>query len=206
MNNMDKAKQKLYEDYPNKELTKKLDKLHLDVSNVKLSDLYEIVLWKLNRFIDFEKTIDSLKELGLINDSSCDKSKEIITELLESKGIGLPMASTILRFLNPKVYQIIDDRVYRFLYSGENDKNKWNNNKPRYESAPIDEKIKIYCDYLRDLKKASDENNIDFFDADRVFYFYDIFEKNKVGKGPSPQESTKSKNPLFESSFDLSIE
>lgn len=42
-------------------------------------------------------------------------AEEILRKLLMTPGIRLPMASTILRFKNPNVYQIIDQRAYRFL-------------------------------------------------------------------------------------------
>ena len=44
-----------------------------------------------------------------------EKTCEILTSLLKTKGVQLAMASTILRFRNPNIFQIIDQRVYRVI-------------------------------------------------------------------------------------------
>jgi len=72
------------------------------------------------------------------------------------------MASTILRFKNPDIYQIIDQRVYRFIYGREL---KLNSN--------IDEQIQVYIDYLEKLKEVCEKHKIEFAKADRVLYTMD---------------------------------
>ena len=93
-------------------------------------------------------------------------TREILRLLLseENKGIRLPMASTILRFKNPSIYQIIDQRVYRLFY-GESLK------LPTYNSEAAREKqVKMYLDYLGDLRKACTRFSIPFEVSDRDFY------------------------------------
>jgi hypothetical protein len=42
--------------------------------------------------------------------------EEIINELIGCPGVGMPMASTFLKFLRPDVFPIIDVRAYRALF------------------------------------------------------------------------------------------
>ncbi len=72
------------------------------------------------------------------------------------------MASTILRFRNKNIYQIIDQRAYRFL-KGKNLKLK----------ANIESQIELYLSYLKKLRGKCDELNIPFENADRIFYMLD---------------------------------
>ena len=105
------------------------------------------------------------------------KASEVLRALLSSPGIALPMASTILRFLNPKTFQIIDDRVYRIINPG----------KAKYPAKPIkinERYLKtsesIYFDYLDELQKHSSEK-LPFASADRILYQLDIILGNKIG-------------------------
>ena len=92
----------------------------------------------------------------------------------EQKGVRLAMASTILRFKNPNVYQIIDQRVYRFLYGEE----------LKYSDTNINEQINIYLDYLQKLKAVCIEFNLDFKTADRILYSMDkIYNVDENLKG-----------------------
>ena len=102
------------------DLTSKLDKLDTDFNQEIIN---EIVLWKVNRYA----AVDN-ETLNLINQIKKDDTQinpeltgAILLRLLskEQKGFRLAMASTVLRFRNPKIYQIIDQRVFRFLYDGQ---------------------------------------------------------------------------------------
>ena len=146
------------------DLTSKLDSLDTDFDQDIIN---EIVLWKVNRYA----AIDSYT-LKLINQIKKDDTHfdleltcSILMHLLgkEQKGIRLAMASTILRFKNSNVYQIIDQRVYRFLYGKE----------LKYSETNINEQINIYLDYLQKLKSVCIEFNVDFKTADRVLYSMD---------------------------------
>lgn len=72
------------------------------------------------------------------------------------------MASTILRFRNPKIYQIIDQRVYRMIY-GTALKIKTN----------LNDNIIQYLDYLTELRSVCDLYQIPFSKSDRILYEYD---------------------------------
>ena len=103
-----------------KELTKSLDKNDYDIDQNKIN---EIVLWKVNRYVKLGSEVISLiNHVGKTDTKiDIDLTKNILEILLakETKGVQLPMASTILRFRNRNIYQIIDQRVYRSIYSGE---------------------------------------------------------------------------------------
>lgn len=87
------------------DLTKKLD----CASDFDQNLLNEIVLWKINRYAKFsESFLIKINSTQIRGDSlNEDFTVEILSDLLETKGVQLPMASTILRFKNPKIYQII---------------------------------------------------------------------------------------------------
>lgn len=156
-----------YDDYNFQEkLTPELDNF---AGEFNQDPLNKIVLWKVNRYAAFDK-----ETIELINaiDPSSDKldksfSKQLLKKLLKTDGVGLPMASTILRFRNPKIYQIIDQRAYRFLCgnhmklpTGKSEKG-------------IDEQIDKYLEYLQELKNTCQQYSVPFEDADRVLYIAD---------------------------------
>jgi hypothetical protein len=145
-------------------LTSKLDELDSDFNQEIIN---EIVLWKLNRYAAIEKETFAL--INQIKKSDTEINPELVGSIFlkllgrEQKGIRLAIASTILRFKNPKVYQIIDQRAYRFLYGKE----------LKYSDNDINEQICLYFDYLQKLKQVCVEHNIDFETADRVLYTMD---------------------------------
>lgn len=146
------------------ELTKKLDN---STSEFNQEILNEIILWKVNRYSKFND--DTIKLLNRIspNDNILDSSLtiEILLDLLDKKqkGVRLAMASTILRFRNPKIYQIIDQRVYRFIYGKE----------LKYSESNLNQQINIYVDYIEKLKEVCVKYQIKFEEADRIFYKMD---------------------------------
>jgi hypothetical protein len=74
------------------------------------------------------------------------------------------MASTFLRFRNPRLFQIIDQRVYRLLTGTEL-------SLPIYNSEKNKKKIcEIYFDYLKTLKTKCNELEIPFEKSDRILY------------------------------------
>jgi hypothetical protein len=123
----------------------------------------EIVLWKVNRYAEF-----SDETLSLINqiDSKWDEAliRNVLYALLSEKGVQLPMASTILRFRNKHLFQIIDQRVYRLLYG---DELKINQQKTK---SNILKQIDLYLLYLKKLREACSKLNISFEISDRVLY------------------------------------
>jgi len=158
------------DDYPfdyQKKLTEKLDGVSMEFNQETIN---EIILWKVNRYA--ELTDESLRLINSIPTTS-DKidinlTKKVLMSLINEHGIQLPMATTILRFRNPKIYQIIDQRVYRFLYSGKTLQI------PLYNSeVNKNTQIDLYLEYLIELRNESFRLNIPFEKADRIFYLLD---------------------------------
>jgi len=139
--------------------------------------LYEIVLWKLNRFPQIDDTlIDKLKNLSSLQPEQHREAESILKELLTCHGIRLPMASTILRFINPKVFQIIDDRVFRVLDLKGSIPNKPQKINDKY----LEKCCNIYFRYLDELHKICNDD-LPFELSDRILYLLDIKLGNKIG-------------------------
>ena len=151
------------------ELTSKLDGLDDDFNQEIIN---EIVLWKVNRysFLDDEtfSVLNKINKVDLV--LHIELTTEILTKLLNTKGIQLAMASTILRFKNPNIYQIIDQRVYRFIYGIE---------MPKYFSS-IEKQIDFYIEYLQKLKQVCIEKGIDFNLSDRIIYELDKLHNKEI--------------------------
>ena len=60
--------------------------------------------------------VEELNEFVHLTFGQHRKADSFLENVLECKGIDLAMASTILRFRNPNVFQIIDKRAYRAVY------------------------------------------------------------------------------------------
>lgn len=142
-------------------LTKQLDEYSEDFDEFQIN---RIALWKLNRYFRIDK--ETLDKINQIKPTDVELNKaltlEILDGLLRTDGIRLAMASTILRFKNPYIYQIIDQRVCRIL--GIDSFTKLTSSKK------IDEQKKLYLDYLIKLREICDAKKVEFVNADRVFY------------------------------------
>ena len=142
-------------------LTARLDSVTDDFTQTILN---EIVLWKVNRYAEFSH--ETIKMINSISPSEAkldvDHTGRVLDCLLATHGVGLPMASTILRFKDPSTYQIIDRRAYRVLY-GE----------PYRESSSGNKLVSIYMKYLHDLRVVANNYNIPFEQMDRFLYQLD---------------------------------
>lgn len=142
-------------------LTPKLDALQGDFTQDIIN---EIVLWKVNRYALLESEVLTL--LNQVDGKSVnvdtELQKNVLRALLACKGISLPMTSTILRFKNPNVFQILDQRVYRYIYGEE----------VKY-STKIENLVIMYFEYLDTLRKACHTHDVAFRDADRILYMLD---------------------------------
>lgn len=153
------------------ELTSKLDNFGKNDKFTR-STFNEITLWKVSRYPAItEDIINAVNELAQYNtlNTAIDSLKQALRLLLEAKGVRLAMASTYLRFRNPQVFQIIDQRVYRQVY-----------NKDLKVPRKIEDQIDLYVQYLRDLRTLCVKENVAFFEADRVFYMKDKKKHNTV--------------------------
>ena len=160
------------------ELTEKLDQL--EPEDFGQEALNEIVLWKVNRYAEMEfSLIEKIRELSSLNNGEHREGrvKDILHALLKTKGIQLPMASSILRFINPKVFQIIDDRVFRIVMS---DRKKYRAKPKKVTKGYLDDTTGIYVEYLDRLNKISSEK-MPFHLLDRILYQLDIELNNKLG-------------------------
>lgn len=134
--------------------------------------LNEIILWKLNRYVSLSETnFNKIDVLNNLNSGEHRKGREILESLLNTHGIGLAMASTILRFRNPEVFQIIDRHAYRAIY-GE----KY----PLYPASSNYRKIELYWEYLDKLVELSRTKNLNFKTLDRLLYEFDKQENGKL--------------------------
>ncbi|OGP92236.1 MAG: hypothetical protein A2157_12995 [Deltaproteobacteria bacterium RBG_16_47_11] len=145
----------------NPDLTNELDNIKGDFDE---NIINKIALWKLNRFPRL--TDDLIRRLNKIGNDEGHKEehKKLLIDLLGCRGVQLPMASTFLRFKNPKLFQIIDQHVYRLLTGDEL-------SLPLSNSQSNKEKIcQFYFRYLEDLEKKCKELEIPFEKADRILY------------------------------------
>lgn len=147
----------------------------------------EIVLWKINRYAIIDN--DTLKLLNEIDTKATkidtEKTRKILKTLIQKKGIQLPMASTILRFKNKNIYQIIDQRVYRIIYKDKKLKLKTHPN-----DKNLNDQIDLYFQYLKDLTDVCEKFKIPFHKSDRILFMAD----KRINKDiPLDNYSTKTK-------------
>ncbi len=128
----------------------------------------EIVLWKLNRFAELTpRLLDKINSLSKLEKGQHAHARSALEDLLEERGVDLAMASTILRFRNPSVFQIIDRHAYRALYG-----------RLLPMTTVTAKKIDLYFRYLEDLRSLCEDKSLRFETADRVLY---VFDKDRNG-------------------------
>jgi hypothetical protein len=163
-----------YQKILTKILDEKTKNLHTKVDQNYLN---EIVLWKVNRYAAFnDETILLLNRIKEENaeEINTELTKEVLSSLLKTPGVQLPMASTILRFMNPKIYQIYDQRVGRFI----DFENPHGGIQSAKNEALVAKTVDFYLGYLQRLQDISKEKNVEFELLDRVLYIADK-EENK---------------------------
>lgn len=152
--------------------------------NFSLQTLYEIMLWKIGRFPYCEKEENGKKVKKVLDENilskfnkfigidSLDKEKsDDLVKLIQIGGIKLPMLSTILFFLNPGVFQIIDVRANRIVFYGTD---KYNEKllAPNTTDGNDDfnqQAVDYYKMYLEELRKF-DKEKLAFETAGYVLY------------------------------------
>lgn len=150
------------------ELTARLD--DLDGTTLDQSLINDIVLWKVNRYVKVnDDIIEQILGVKSLREREHKKSKIVLSALLQLNGVDLPMASTILRFINPQVFQIIDRHAYRAVYEEKY---------PLYSATSTKRKIAVYFDYIDELIKLCESKGLAFTTIDRLLY---IFDKKKNG-------------------------
>jgi len=150
-------------------LTETLDSVGSDPFGQALID--KIVLWKVNRYAPLSpETLEALNRVIHLEPGSHRSAHEVIAALLHEPGVDLPMASTLLRFRNPRTFQIIDRHAYRAV-SGDD--------YPLYSGSKDEAKIELYFRYLDDLIELASTKNLEFRTLDRLLY---VFDKQTNGK------------------------
>lgn len=145
-------------------LTRKLDDLR-NVSVITPDQLNEIVLWKVNRYVSLDAAqLCGIAALAALKPGEHRRAQSVLEGLLDVHGIDLPMASTLLRFRNPAVFQIIDRHAYRALYGSDY---------KQYTTTKPSKKIESYFAYLEDLRRLCDAKGLCFEIADRALYVFD---------------------------------
>lgn len=170
------------------------------------SMLYEMILWKLSRFVWFDDAVlPQLRDARSIPSGQHRQAEPLLRALLDAKGARLPMASTFLRFSNPDTFQIIDERAIRMVLPDEEIPEPYSEARTK---SYLDRCCDLYFRYL-DALHAISSDALPFSRTDRVLYQLDKELGNGVGRAPkrttrrrrptakpeptpSPQQSTKS--------------
>jgi hypothetical protein len=146
----------------NKEETEDLHKIINGKPDLNIDDFRRISLWKLDRVLRLSNnTIEKLNIISIKQDLSIDDElvKEVIKELVDSDGVGYPMASAFLKFIRPDIFPIIDVRAYRALSGKKIYYSMYN-----YE---------LYINYTKDLMDIAKKINRPLREVDEQLYCYD---------------------------------
>lgn len=155
-------------DFEYSEVTDDLDNLQNE--NFNISTIRQITLWKLDRYVSLDKkVIKKINNLKSLTEFDEKKTRNVLKDLLACEGVGLPMASTYLRFRNPHVFQIIDARAYRAAFDYKVNE--------VLSSQDISKLIDIYIEYIEKLREIAQKGyhglSVKFEDLDRFLYVID---------------------------------
>jgi hypothetical protein len=151
----------------------KLNEIANRNGNVDIEILRRIALWKLDRVLEVScATLERLQSLATDDHlrANSEATQSLIMELLDCAGVGLPMASTILKFLRPDIFPIIDVRAYRALYG----------KKVYFSQLSDDRKIELYLQYVSDVGAISQKLNRPLKDIDEQLYEFDRIHNEKI--------------------------
>ncbi len=154
-----------YNDEETKELHKKLN----GATTITENDLRRISLWKSDRVLSVsDETLEKLQKLSQTESITLRDAlvKETIELLVLSQGIGFPMASAILKFINPNVFPIIDVRAYRAL-TGK---------KPYYSTYTYEK----YIEYAEELHVLAERLKRPLREIDEQLYCFDEVKNGKI--------------------------
>ncbi len=155
-------------EYNNEETSALHEELN-GTNKLTIDDLRRVSLWKSNRIMSVsDELLEDLVALSLGNEVSLDdeKVKLVIERLVESQGFGYPMASSVLKFINPNVFPIIDVRAYRALTG----------RKLTYSTYSFD----IYLSYAKHLTEMSKKLKRPLKDIDEQLYEFDKKFNQKI--------------------------
>lgn len=153
----------------NADETKELNRRLNHNVNFDICDLRRVSLWKLDRVLRVSETmLLKLREIAAKDDLVITDiaAREVIEGLVDSGGIGFPMASSILKFIRPDVFPIIDVRAYRALTG----------RKIYYKTYTLEK----YLDYAQRLRKISETSSLPFCKIDEQLYCFDKSHNSKI--------------------------
>lgn len=144
------------------EIKNKIKNEDLSINNIR-----QIALWKYNRIINIQE--DVLKKLNETVQKEninihCEEVKDLIEDLIKCKGVGMPLASTILKFLRPDIFPIIDVRAYRAVFDKKI-------NKYTYSE---------YIEYCKRIYEISKKTGINLNEIDEQLYEFDKQYNGKI--------------------------
>ena len=153
----------------NTDETAALHQLMNEASTITIDHLRRISLWKLNRVMHVsDALLQKLLQLSQNKTLHIDDAiaREVIEDLSESQGIGFPMASSILKFIRPDVFPIIDVRAYRALHG----------RKIYYASYTYEK----YIEYAKQLIEIAALKKIPLKEVDEQLYCFDVENNGKI--------------------------
>jgi len=148
---------------------KNIQKSLTDNKKIELNDLRRIALWKYDRIIDVEDCVlENLFDVATSVNVTIDDIKvhDAIKQLTSCEGVGFPLASSILKFINPDVFPIIDIRAYRAIYGKKIYSSQYN--------------IKKYVDYTKQIYQIRDKFDIPLEEVDERLYMFDKQHNGKL--------------------------
>tara|TARA_B100000315_G_C14538825_1_gene569791 strand:+ start:863 stop:1396 length:534 start_codon:yes stop_codon:yes gene_type:complete len=154
--------------YNDKE-TGELNEILNNNAKINIDQIRRVALWKIDRVIDIpDNILDKIRSIVSTKTISLDSTevKKLIEELISCQGIGMPMASAILKFYRPDVFPIIDVRAYRALRG----------KKIYYSQYNVD----IYLKYANDLHDLASSLKRPLREMDEQLYMYDKEHNKKI--------------------------
>jgi hypothetical protein len=115
-----------------------------------------------------------LRQLGnlrRLKPKSHKRGDSVLRALLDCHGVDLALASAILRFRNPEVFQVIDRHAYRAVYGSDY---------PLSTKSLSDRKVSLYFQYVDDLVDLCADKRLAFRTIDRVLYKFDQANNRKL--------------------------
>jgi len=153
----------------NTEETKKIQSIMQNKKDISVEDLRRISLWKLDRVLDVsEETITNLQKIATMTELKIESNlvSETLELLTNSNGIGFPMASSILKFIRPDIFPIIDVRAYRTIYGKKISSTQYT--------------VEIYLDYVKKIYEISKRLNMEVYEVDEQLYCFDKEHNGKI--------------------------
>ena len=138
-------------------------------ARIDVDDLRRVSLWKLNRVLEVSSaTLEKLRRVARNQKLTLESrgSREALEALVASDGIGFPMATAILKFVNPDVFPIIDVRAYR-AYTGR---------KPSGATYTFEK----YAEYARALRRIARARDRPLREIDEQLYCFDKKYNGKI--------------------------